>query len=209
MAGGMSTECPEPGPQGPQGQSPGPGWQGASAVGQCPPPATPVPWSLPRWRAYVAAAVLCYINLLNYMNWFIIAGVLLDVQKFFQISDSRAGLLQTVFLALLSGPGSRGHGHSQLLHHRAHRPGRPLREGPAHPHARHLLHLYPRWKWSGLRAGLGRDGADWKLALGPPNHALPGGRGLDPVHPAGSRPAPGSLREAGGGGRGGPEERLV
>lgn len=34
----------------------------------------PDPWSLPRWRAYVAAAVLCYINLLNYMNWFIIAG---------------------------------------------------------------------------------------------------------------------------------------
>lgn len=34
----------------------------------------PAPWSLPRWRAYVAAAVLCYTNLLNYMNWFIIAG---------------------------------------------------------------------------------------------------------------------------------------
>ncbi|XP_021784279.2 protein spinster homolog 3 isoform X6 [Papio anubis] len=88
MAGGMSAECPEPGPGGPQGQSPGPGRQ-------CPPPTTPAPWSLPRWRAYVAAAVLCYINLLNYMNWFIIAGVLLDVQEFFQISDSHAGLLQT------------------------------------------------------------------------------------------------------------------
>nr|XP_012634641.1 protein spinster homolog 3 isoform X1 [Microcebus murinus] len=102
----MSTECPEPGPQGPQRQSPGPGWQGASAVGRCPPVATPVPWSLPRWRAYVAAAVLCYINLLNYMNWFIIAGVLLDVQKFFHISDSSAGLLQTVFIGclLLSAP---------------------------------------------------------------------------------------------------------
>ncbi|XP_045381996.1 protein spinster homolog 3 isoform X2 [Lemur catta] len=113
----MSTECPEPGPQGPQGQSPGPGWQGASAVGQCPPPATPVPWSLPRWRAYVAAAVLCYINLLNYMNWFIIAGVLLDVQKFFRISDSRAGLLQTVFIGclLLSAPvfGYLGDRHSR------------------------------------------------------------------------------------------------
>uniref|UniRef100_A0A2K6FMS7 SPNS lysolipid transporter 3, sphingosine-1-phosphate (putative) n=1 Tax=Propithecus coquereli TaxID=379532 RepID=A0A2K6FMS7_PROCO len=96
----MSTECPEPGPQGPQGQSLRPGGQG------CPPPATPVPWSLPRWRAYVAAAVLCYVNLLNYMNWFIIAGVLLDVQKFFQISDSSAGLLQTVFIGclLLSAP---------------------------------------------------------------------------------------------------------
>lgn len=67
MAGGMSAECPEPGPGGPQGQCLGPGRQ-------CPPPITPAPWSLPRWRAYVAAAMLCYINLLNYMNWFIIAG---------------------------------------------------------------------------------------------------------------------------------------
>nr|XP_011723536.1 protein spinster homolog 3 isoform X4 [Macaca nemestrina] len=99
MAGGMSAECPEPGPGGAQGQSPGPGRQ-------CPPPITPAPWSLPRWRAYVAAAVLCYINLLNYMNWFIIAGVLLDVQEVFQISDSHAGLLQTVFIGclLLSAP---------------------------------------------------------------------------------------------------------
>nr|XP_028691743.1 protein spinster homolog 3 isoform X2 [Macaca mulatta] len=99
MAGGMSAECPEPGPGGAEGQSPGPGRQ-------CPPPITPAPWSLPRWRAYVAAAVLCYINLLNYMNWFIIAGVLLDVQEVFQISDSHAGLLQTVFIGclLLSAP---------------------------------------------------------------------------------------------------------
>ncbi|XP_055435625.1 protein spinster homolog 3 [Bubalus kerabau] len=52
-------------------------------------------WMVKSHRAYVAAAVLCYINLLNYMNWFIIAGVLLDVQKFFHISDSNAGLLQT------------------------------------------------------------------------------------------------------------------
>ncbi|XP_015994289.1 protein spinster homolog 3 isoform X2 [Rousettus aegyptiacus] len=77
----------------------------------------PDPWSLPRWRAYVAAAVLCYINLLNYMNWFIIAGVLLDVQNFFQISDSNAGLLQTVFIGclLLSAPvfGYLGDRHSR------------------------------------------------------------------------------------------------
>ncbi|KAG5203592.1 hypothetical protein JEQ12_003175 [Ovis aries] len=77
----------------------------------------PAPWSLPRWRAYVAAAVLCYINLLNYMNWFIIAGVLLDVQKFFHISDSNAGLLQTVFISflLLSAPvfGYLGDRHSR------------------------------------------------------------------------------------------------
>ncbi|PNJ22679.1 SPNS3 isoform 3 [Pongo abelii] len=199
MAGGMSAECPEPGLQ---GQSPGPGRQ-------CPPPITPASWSLPRWRAYVAAAVLCYINLLNYMNWFIIAGVLLDIQEVFQISDNHAGLLQTVFLALLPVPGHRGHWLGQLLHHRAHRPGRPLREGPAHPRAGRLLHLYPRWKWSGLRAGVGCDDADWELALGPPNHALPGGHGLDPAYPAGSRPTPRSCRGTGGGGHGRLQEQLV
>nr|XP_057943673.1 protein spinster homolog 3 isoform X2 [Doryrhamphus excisus] len=49
-------------------------------------------------RAYVAVAVLCYINLLNYMERYTIAGVLLNIQTFFDISDSIAGLLQTVFI---------------------------------------------------------------------------------------------------------------
>ncbi|XP_037543515.1 protein spinster homolog 3 [Nematolebias whitei] len=49
-------------------------------------------------RAYLAIAVLCYINLLNYMERYTIAGVLSDIQKFFLISDSTAGLLQTVFI---------------------------------------------------------------------------------------------------------------
>lgn len=72
---GMSGECQEPGPEGPQGGSPGSGGHsGALGSGHCPHPTTPAPWSLPRWRAYVAAGVLCYTNLLNYMNWFIIAG---------------------------------------------------------------------------------------------------------------------------------------
>ncbi|TKC47272.1 hypothetical protein EI555_006459, partial [Monodon monoceros] len=119
-AGGMSAECGEPGHEGLQGWSPGPGGHsGAMGSGPCPSPSTPTPWSLPRWRAYVAAAVLCYINLLNYMNWFIIAGVLLDVQKFFQISDSNAGLLQTVFVGclLLSAPvfGYLGDRHSRKV----------------------------------------------------------------------------------------------
>ncbi|GAB5580374.1 protein spinster homolog 3 isoform X2 [Prionailurus iriomotensis] len=48
------------------------------------------------------------------MHWFIIPGVLLDVQKFFEISDSRAGLLQTGCL-LLSAPvfGYLGDRHSR------------------------------------------------------------------------------------------------
>ncbi|XP_053068710.1 protein spinster homolog 3 isoform X5 [Acinonyx jubatus] len=114
----MSAECGEPGPEGPQGPSPGPGGlPGASGLGQCPPRTTSAPWSLPLWRAHAAAAVLCYVNLLNYMHWFIIPGVLLDVQKFFDISDSCAGLLQTVFIGclLLSAPvfGYLGDRHSR------------------------------------------------------------------------------------------------
>ncbi|XP_046281043.1 protein spinster homolog 3 isoform X1 [Marmota monax] len=114
----MSAECPDPGPGEPQSQALRPGGHyGTLVSGQCPPASMPAPWSLPRWRAYVAAAVLCYINLLNYMNWFVIAGVLLDVQKFFQISDSNAGLLQTVFIGclLLSAPvfGYLGDRHSR------------------------------------------------------------------------------------------------
>nr|XP_006079733.1 protein spinster homolog 3 isoform X4 [Bubalus bubalis] len=226
----MSVEFRQP--EGLHGQSPGLG--GPSRATDTDPPSLPAPWSLPRWRAYVAAAVLCYINLLNYMNWFIIAGVLLDVQKFFHISDSNAGLLQTddkpeaqkgngaseghtacnlhqlpaavctrvwlpgrptqpqghaelrypalvrsrslqllhlppVLLALLLVPGAGGDWHSQLLHHRTHCPGRPLREGPADPCAGHILHLYSCWKWSGLCTGVGCGRADWELALGPPN----------------------------------------
>lgn len=49
-------------------------------------------------RAYIAVAVLCYINLINYMERFTIAGVLIDIQKFFGISDSESALLQTVFI---------------------------------------------------------------------------------------------------------------
>uniref|UniRef100_A0A672UUK7 Major facilitator superfamily (MFS) profile domain-containing protein n=1 Tax=Strigops habroptila TaxID=2489341 RepID=A0A672UUK7_STRHB len=43
-------------------------------------------------------AILCYINLLNYMDRFTVAGVLPDVEDFFSISDSSSGLLQTVFI---------------------------------------------------------------------------------------------------------------
>nr|XP_020506086.1 protein spinster homolog 3-like isoform X2 [Labrus bergylta] len=49
-------------------------------------------------QAKIAVAVLCYINLINYMERYTIAGVLLNLQKFFDISDSTAALLQTVFI---------------------------------------------------------------------------------------------------------------
>nr|XP_012614404.1 protein spinster homolog 1-like isoform X2 [Microcebus murinus] len=40
-------------------------------------------------------AVLCYINLLNYMDRFTVAGVLPDIEQFFNIGDSSSGLIQT------------------------------------------------------------------------------------------------------------------
>ncbi|XP_043759378.1 protein spinster homolog 3 isoform X3 [Cervus elaphus] len=155
----MSVEFRQP--EGLHGQSPGPG--GHSRATDTGPPSMPTPWSLPRWRAYVAAAVLCYINLLNYMNWFIIAGVLLDVQKFFHISDSNAGLLQTVFISflLLSAPvfGYLGDRHSRKA---------TLSFGILLWSGAGLSSSFISPRWSGLRAGVGCDRADWELALGPP-----------------------------------------
>ncbi|XP_042561800.1 protein spinster homolog 3 [Clupea harengus] len=49
-------------------------------------------------RAYIAVAILCYVNLLNYMDRYTIAGILPSIQKSFNISDSTSGLLQTVFI---------------------------------------------------------------------------------------------------------------
>ncbi|XP_056313913.1 protein spinster homolog 3 isoform X1 [Danio aesculapii] len=61
-------------------------------------PSTPQTTSISQRRSYIAVAVLCYINLLNYMDRYTIAGVLPSIQKFFGISDSTSGLLQTVFI---------------------------------------------------------------------------------------------------------------
>ncbi|KAM6983948.1 protein spinster homolog 3 [Tautogolabrus adspersus] len=56
------------------------------------------PESISPRRAKIAVAVLCYINLINYMERYTIAGVLFNLQKFFNIRDSTAALLQTVFI---------------------------------------------------------------------------------------------------------------
>ncbi|XP_017049497.1 protein spinster isoform X2 [Drosophila ficusphila] len=42
--------------------------------------------------------VLCFVNLINYMDRFTIAGVLTDVRQDFDIGNDSAGLLQTVFV---------------------------------------------------------------------------------------------------------------
>ncbi|XP_068779259.1 protein spinster homolog 1 [Struthio camelus] len=72
------------------------GGDGAGAVG--PEPPGPPPGVSPR-RARLTAAVLCYVNLLNYMDRFTVAGVLPDIEAFFDIGDGSSGLLQTVFIS--------------------------------------------------------------------------------------------------------------
>ncbi|XP_038564437.1 protein spinster homolog 1 [Micropterus salmoides] len=49
-------------------------------------------------RARLTVFILCYINLLNYMDRFTVAGVLPDIEHYFGIDDGKSGLLQTVFI---------------------------------------------------------------------------------------------------------------
>ncbi|XP_068605499.1 protein spinster homolog 1 [Brachionichthys hirsutus] len=51
-----------------------------------------------RVRAAATVAILCYVNLLNYMDRFTVAGVLPRIQDYFGINDGKSGLLQTVFI---------------------------------------------------------------------------------------------------------------
>nr|XP_023688725.1 protein spinster homolog 3-like [Paramormyrops kingsleyae] len=62
-----------------------------------PPPPAGAATISPR-RSYVVVAVLCYVNLLNYMDRYTIAGILDSIQTYFNIDDGSAGLLQTVFI---------------------------------------------------------------------------------------------------------------
>ncbi|XP_055532142.1 protein spinster isoform X2 [Wyeomyia smithii] len=48
--------------------------------------------------AWFTVAVLCFVNLINYMDRFTIAGVLTDIQLHFNIGDDEGGLLQTAFV---------------------------------------------------------------------------------------------------------------
>ncbi|KAH8400771.1 hypothetical protein KR009_000939 [Drosophila setifemur] len=47
---------------------------------------------------WFTVTVLCFVNLINYMDRFTIAGVLTDVREDFNIGNDSAGLLQTVFV---------------------------------------------------------------------------------------------------------------
>lgn len=48
--------------------------------------------------SYITVGILCLINLINYMDRFTIAGVLSDIEKYFEIDTTLSGLLQTSFI---------------------------------------------------------------------------------------------------------------
>ncbi|XP_016929909.2 protein spinster isoform X1 [Drosophila suzukii] len=67
-------------------------------------PSIPIPPAVPSRLTSVGRSqwftviVLCFVNLINYMDRFTIAGVLTDVRTDFNIGNDSAGLLQTVFV---------------------------------------------------------------------------------------------------------------
>lgn len=75
----------------------GPDEQGGGAA-QRPQGEEESPSGVSRVRALLTVFILCYINLLNYMDRFTVAGVLTDIEHCFGIDDGKSGLLQTVFI---------------------------------------------------------------------------------------------------------------
>ncbi|CAL7947511.1 unnamed protein product [Xylocopa violacea] len=47
---------------------------------------------------WLTVCVLCFVNLINYMDRFTVAGVLPDIKKEFKITNDKSGLLQTAFI---------------------------------------------------------------------------------------------------------------
>ncbi|ETN71930.1 hypothetical protein NECAME_19105, partial [Necator americanus] len=50
-------------------------------------------------KDYVNVTILFLLNLLNFMDRFTVAGVLPQVQSYYKIGDSMAGLIQTIFIS--------------------------------------------------------------------------------------------------------------
>ncbi|XP_053068702.1 sphingosine-1-phosphate transporter SPNS2 isoform X6 [Acinonyx jubatus] len=126
-------------PSGPPGT---PGTPGCAAAAKGPGAQQPKPASLGRGRG-AAAAILSLGNVLNYLDRYTVAGVLLDIQQQFGVKDRGAGLLQSALLAAGPVTGAGGHRRGQLLHHRAHHHRRPLHQEHAHAHAVRLLLCHP------------------------------------------------------------------
>ncbi|XP_022916325.1 protein spinster isoform X1 [Onthophagus taurus] len=49
-------------------------------------------------RDWIIMFILCFVNLINYMDRFTLAGILEDIKEYFEIRDDYAGLLQTSFI---------------------------------------------------------------------------------------------------------------
>ncbi|XP_027481509.1 protein spinster homolog 2 [Zalophus californianus] len=81
-------------PSGPPGA---PGTPSCAAAAKGPGAQQPKPASLGRGRG-AAAAILSLGNVLNYLDRYTVAGVLLDIQQHFGVKDRGAGLLQSVFI---------------------------------------------------------------------------------------------------------------
>ena len=50
------------------------------------------------FQSYLTVVILFFINLLNYMDRFTVAGVLTSIEKYYHLSHSQSGLLQTSFI---------------------------------------------------------------------------------------------------------------
>ncbi|RCN46630.1 protein spinster protein [Ancylostoma caninum] len=50
-------------------------------------------------KDYISVTILFIVNLLNFVDRYTVAGILTQVQDYYNIDDSMAGLIQTVFLA--------------------------------------------------------------------------------------------------------------
>lgn len=49
-------------------------------------------------RQYVTVGIICFINLINYMDRYTVAAILFDIQGSFGIGEAEGGLLQTAFI---------------------------------------------------------------------------------------------------------------
>ncbi|XP_070573388.1 protein spinster homolog 1-like isoform X2 [Ptychodera flava] len=54
----------------------------------------------PGKRGYITVGILFYVNLLNYMDRFTVAGNLKKIQQYYSLNDAEGGLLQTVFIIM-------------------------------------------------------------------------------------------------------------
>merc|ERR1719412_885295 len=49
-------------------------------------------------RRWVSVIILCFINLINYMDRYTVAGVLSEIGDYWTLSDGQKGLIQTSFI---------------------------------------------------------------------------------------------------------------